>query len=401
METIKQEVSYSALVLCGFVVLTLCFVDSPILLELVKQQEHQMRQQERQTDLLEKLVDKKKTSTKYGSSLNEECVQTFSAPMIPGHLIQKYDTDCHFLSVLSLVREYTFKMADLVGEGKTAEVENVQPVSLKLFRAIILIVLSEYGELLRFECKGTSLSDTKYSTILTPPGKVVTVRGETDTTMLYCQIPIGLWEDKILGKDGTTPKEIGQGLAEVKGMGERFHLHNGAQAPKFCGVFTTGLTWAVTYRTYEDGSVLFSRTVPITTWNKEAHVPDENGLIIVTSLLLSSLHSAKKLIEIIDDRLRKTTSVKDDKDDGDSDGGVGGDGGGGGGDGGGDSGDGGDRGSVGKALSNSFSKMSTRKATTSGVKKSNRNGGRKRTPLGPINMNSIITFENMAKHNFL
>ena len=283
------------------------------------------------------------------------------------------------------------------------EVVFVQPYSFQLFREISLIVLSEYAEDLRFECKKSNHVDTKYTTTLqSQEGKIIKISGETDSTMLYCDISISTWEDKSLDKSAKTMKEIGQPLAEVKGMAELFKARVGREAPKFFGVLTTGLVWTMSSRVYSNGNVVFAKTSPINALNEQKNAIDDEGLNIITSFLLASLRSAEELIKIIDENGKRVlSSVKDypdtddlpDDDDGDDecDGNSGG-------------GNGGGNGGSGdvKAVSKSFSKMSTRSNTKSNSEKSEKSHGKLRTPITPINASSIISFENMNKRdNFL
>ena len=69
-----------------------------------------------------------------------------------------------------------------------------------------------------------------------------------------------------------------------------------------------------------------------------------------------------------------------------------------------DGGNGGGNGGSGdvKAVLKSFAKMSTRSNTKSNTETNEKSHGKQRTPLTPINANSIISFENMNKRdNFL
>jgi hypothetical protein len=345
---------------------------------------------------LQRLNEHQVKPSKNGSSLNTECVTCFGAVLIPKQHIQK-STDIHFDAVRQLILEFTSTMHDLYKEGKVAEVMCVQPISFKLFKDMSLIVLSEYKHNLRFENKASCHADTEYSTTLNPPGKIINISGETDGTMLYCDIPIKTWEDKELkALINLKPKEVGQPLAEIRGMGEIFKTRVGVHAPKFCGVLTTGLTWTMSFRTYLDGQVNYGRTELINTWNEQEKSPDTEGIDIVTSLLMTSLRSAEVLIKIINERNKKLSSCEEYYPDTDtwSDGSDADDGVSGGGNGGGGSGD---RDRVVKSVSNALSKMSTRNTTSKNS--SNKHG--KRTPLAPVNTNSIITFENMVKHDNL
>ena len=350
------------------------------------------------------LLESKKTSSKNGSEMNTECVKCFGAAVISQNIIPLcQDEDC-FDQVRQLVCEFTKNMIDSFKKGDVGEVQYVQPLSYALFRSISDIVLSNYTRDIKLENKKTNIVDTQYRTILrTPQGKYINVSGETDITMLYCGIPIETWEDKVLNmEDVTSPTTIGQPLAEVGGMGEKFKDMVGAQAPTFCGVLTTGLLWTMSFRIYSNGQILYKRTNPINacSWIENVPTPDDDGINIITSLLLTSLRKAEELIQIIDQRNKVIFSrwshcpdkdgwsEENDEDSDDSGGGNRGDG-------------GGDRDSVIKSVSNDLSKMTTRSTTKTRGEAKNGNSHGKRTPLSPINMNSIISIDNLAKHNSL
>jgi hypothetical protein len=124
---------------------------------------------------------RKESSVENRNSLTSKCVRCFNVTVTPAHIIPLCGADCNFTSVQKLVYEYT------------AEVNNVKPVSLELFKDICGIVMLEYVDLLWFEYKSTKMEDTKYSTILcTPSGKkFIHITGETDATMLYSNQDMG------------------------------------------------------------------------------------------------------------------------------------------------------------------------------------------------------------------
>jgi len=357
---------------------------------------------------VDKLLETKNVSSKDGSTLNAECVACFGAVLVSRKNIVIRSTDKCFDQVKELVRNYTTQMRDFYVAGVMDEVAVVQPHSFQLFREISLIVLSDYADDLRFECKKSNHVDTKYTTTLySSSGKIINISGETDSTMLYCGISISTWEDKSLDKSAKSVKEIGQPLAEVKGMAELFKARVGREAPKFFGVLTTGLVWTMSSRDYSNGNVTFANTDSINAWNEPKDAIDDEGLNIITSFLLASLRSAEVLIKIIDEKGKRImSSVEDypdtddlpDDDDGDNDGDNDGDDECDGNSGGGNGGGSGGSGDV-KAVLKSFSKMSTRSNTKSNTEKNEKSHGKRRTPLTPINASSIISFENMNKHD--
>ena len=386
----RSSIIFTMVLLLLLLLPILFLVDSPLL--------HQ---------ILDILVETKKTSSKNGSSLNQECVECFGSSLILKDSISMCLSDVCFDQVRVFVRTFTLKMHALFKDEKFAEVEYVQPLSFELFKESSLVVLSEYEPNVRFERKTFCVVDTKYSTTLNPSGKIVKVSGETDTTMLYCGVPIMTWEDKRLDKKASTIEEIGQPLAEISGMGEKFQTQVGVQAPKFCGVLTTGLIWTVSYRAYRrNGHIVFGNTVPISTWNEDRNALDDDGLDTVTSLLITSLRSTEVLIKIIDANNKKLSSVEEyvpdtddlpsgsDEDDDESGGGNGGGGGNG-------RGRSGVMEAVSKSLSNLSTPSATESATDSRVEEASKKCSSRRTPLAAIDMNSIVTFENMVKHDNL
>jgi hypothetical protein len=125
------------------------------------------------------------------------------------------------------------------------------------------------------------------------------VTGECDSTLLYGLIPVACWEDKNLTQKLTTPLEIGQAFAEVKGTSEIFKNSIRLAAPRFTGVLTSGLVWSLAIQEFRDGANLYTRTAPIETVI-DGTISDEN-VNIVASLLIYHLETIQVLMEMIDE----------------------------------------------------------------------------------------------------
>jgi hypothetical protein len=194
-------------------------------------------------------------------------------------------------------------MLSFLVDQKFDEVDYIQKESFQFFLKICRQYFpNNFQENITLVKKGpdSGPQGISYSTILrNNVDELTKVKGECDSTLLYGLIPVACWEDKNLTKTLTTPSEIGQAFAEVKGTSEIFKNSIRLTAPRFTGVLTSGLVWSLTIKEFRDGADLYTRTTPIETV-KNGTISNEN-VDIVASLLIYHLETIQVLMEMIDE----------------------------------------------------------------------------------------------------
>eukprot|EP00604_Paraphysomonas_vestita_P004441 CAMPEP_0174825186 /NCGR_PEP_ID=MMETSP1107-20130205/42519_1 /TAXON_ID=36770 /ORGANISM="Paraphysomonas vestita, Strain GFlagA" /LENGTH=447 /DNA_ID=CAMNT_0016056567 /DNA_START=2100 /DNA_END=3443 /DNA_ORIENTATION=- len=348
--------------------------------------------------------------SKDGSKLSTECVNYFKSIKIePAKIIPQ--PNLLFQLIKNEVMAHSTNMINLRRANQVDEVTYVQPNSFRFFQKICQIYLFEYQNEIELVNKTTNIGLTSYTTILAcDNGEIFYVNGQTDSTLLYCGIPIATWEDKNLKLTLDSTTEIGQALVEVKANSEYFKGSIGLPPPRFTGILTNGLVWSLVIQSYstESGKPLYTRTLPISIYSK-----DETSTIItiveenvntVTSLLIYHLQTIQSLIHFVDlhnQKINNTPNLtfpenqNDDQEDHDDDDEENNDD---------------DKVQGKKSLKKAFQAISISSSgenKTSKNKDENKNqkssgkksGKNKRNSLQPLNSNSMLTHENMYQHN--
>ena len=191
------------------------------------------------------------------------------------------------------------------------EVRYVQPRSLVLLQKFFQMIFPEYFQELLFcrkakKIDGGEFSMTKYNTTagLFSNDTSYIITGEVDISVCYFGVCIFVWEDKSLDKSLLPAVEKGEIVVEVKGFGEKFKEFTKYEARRFCGVETTGLVWRFCFRNFvpEDGSFVYVLTQPHS-------VSDESDTKIVSDVLIHCISGCADLIDDMNKRFRKVTSI--------------------------------------------------------------------------------------------
>ena len=159
--------------------------------------------------------------TKQGSALSSIDEEAFNAPLFLPTRIEPAPSEKHEAIKEELIK-FTNKMMKLLQENKCDEVQFVQPNTFQFYREICRLYLSDYD--LRLVNRSIDQTSTEYSTTMycTDNEEMVKIKGETDSTLLYCGVPVATWEDKRLDFDLLRHSARAQALAEVKGNSQRF-----------------------------------------------------------------------------------------------------------------------------------------------------------------------------------
>lgn len=245
-------------------------------------------------DLLEGMITTKRTRN--GSQLTKNCVKTFNPITIPTDKLLSSEV----VEITNILTMHIADMKLLKEQGNIDEVRYVQPKSKELVTTILSFYFPHVLSKIIVASKTEEYEKTQYATVLiADDGEKIPVKGETDITILYCGVPVAVWEDKNLNKELKTPDEIGQSLAETKANAMTFVKSISLEAPTFCGILSTGLLWSLTTRRYHEGLENYFCTEPTSDLDKAAgllvqYLRSIQGLMLlvdksIESLLLSAL----------------------------------------------------------------------------------------------------------------
>jgi hypothetical protein len=264
----------------------------------------------------------KSRNSKKGSELTSECVESFNFSSIPPSIITPIPSDKRQAVKEQLIL-LTNKMIGFYEENNFDEKLFVQPNTFNFLQTICELYLPSYLPGLRLVKKATDKVKTEYfADLFCADGKIIHVSGETDSTLLYWDIPVAIWEDKNLTFDLSTRSAIGQGLVEVMGTSRRCREFVQLPLDRYTGILTTGLVWSLII---QSKGTQYITTVPIATYKKVndiSYLVDDDNIEIVTSLLIYHLQAIKTcVLKIVESHALVTQCVvpilPDDPDNGD------------------------------------------------------------------------------------
>jgi hypothetical protein len=270
---------------------------------------------------LQAQMQKKKRSL-FGSQMTENCVACFhqmAQTCKQTAEADEFDQD-KLIKIRALIQTYSESMKTLFERKKFAEMGKgqVQELSFALFKSVCEAYFPpRVLENFEFHNKSTCVQKTQYTTVLMEEdGGLIYVRGQTDSTLYYCDVPVATWEDKKLTLGLQTPAEIGQALVEVRAFGESF-AKTARQIPLiFSGILTSGLAWSLFLRSYKDYDYSYTRTIPVSTYNATTKLIIPENINAVAILMMKHLDAISRLIDLVDKerkaRNRPSVDVGDD-----------------------------------------------------------------------------------------
>jgi hypothetical protein len=168
-------------------------------------------------------------------------------------ILEETSSDEHLLPCSELLEKYSIQMRNQKMCNQIDEVRHVQPLSRNLIRDLFKVIIpDQYNDLVFVFGEKPN---TKYHTsIQLDANEWVDVSGKSDISVYYLNVCIFVWEDNRLDSILNTPKEKCQITVEVKGFAEDFKSSIGVEAPRFCGVETSGLVWSFCTRYFRNGN---------------------------------------------------------------------------------------------------------------------------------------------------
>ncbi len=108
-----------------------------------------------------------------------------------------------------------------------------------------------------------SKGDTTHShvNLIDGDGNIRPVNGETDSTLYYKGVPVGVWEDKNFDFQLANTAELAQAFAEVHYSAEEISKR---VSLRLCsGILTSGLNWTFILNSCRKGNIIHDRTIPV------------------------------------------------------------------------------------------------------------------------------------------
>jgi hypothetical protein len=249
---------------------------------------------------------KRKKSFLVRSQMTKTCVACFHErtarwkDIVEGH---QFDQD-KLLQIRARIQRYSDSMKNFYETSNRAEVgeDQLQRQSFTFFRS----VCEEYFppgvfENFEFYNKWNNKYKTKYRTILIEDdGGLISVIGETDSTLYYCNVPLATWEDTNRTLSLQTSAEVGQALVEVKAFGELFTRTIREIPLIFSGILTSGLVWSLFLRTYGEDDFSYTRTIPISTYDATTKSIIPEKIEEVALLFMRHLSVISHLVSMVD-----------------------------------------------------------------------------------------------------
>lgn len=146
---------------------------------------------------------------------------------------------------------------------KVDEVRDIQPKSFLFIKNILNAVFPGESVMIDIARKGQSscFSDTKFTTDLETRNGIVTIRGETDMTLLYREVPICVFEAINISVSSVfSSANIAQIGVETKAASEQYKSIVGHEPAVFEGIMTSGCRWVFVRRFFHNGGWSHRRT---------------------------------------------------------------------------------------------------------------------------------------------
>jgi hypothetical protein len=245
-------------------------------------------------------------SERSGSKLSRNHLKCFGVVGQPeaSQLLLVPDPDPHSVEVEAKVRGLAQGLIELylLKNTKADEVEDIQPLTFDFFEKTCQLYFSDIWNrgLMHLAKKGTS-DHTRYHVNLIDDGGIIhPVKGETDSTLWYKGVPVGVWEDKNFNFQLTDTAEVAQALAEVHYSAGVISERIGKQVGLCSGILTSGLNWTLMMKSYVKGKIIHNRTIPISLIDTSQTPPVVTNVDGVTKLVLFHLQVIQSNINLIE-----------------------------------------------------------------------------------------------------
>jgi hypothetical protein len=255
----------------------------------------------------------KAQSEKSGSNLSRDHLRCFGAIGTPrvSQLKLSPDPDPHSDEVAAKVKELAQRIMDLyLKDTKADEVKDIQPLTFDFFEKTCKLYFPDLWnrEDMCLAKKSTGDATHYHVNLVGDDGHIHPVSGETDSTLYYKGIPVGVWEDKNFDFQLTNTAEVAQAFAEVHYSAGEISKRVSQQLGLCSGILTSGLNWTLMIKSCHRGNIIHDRTIPISLIDTSQTPPVETNVDNVTKLLLFHLQVIQSNIQLIETSFSKRSS---------------------------------------------------------------------------------------------
>lgn len=256
-----------------------------------------------------------KVQSKCGSTLGDTEVACFpmdellitNLPDLVASITPSSD-DCEY--VRKEVLTYTQTMMENAKQGKVQENMYIQPPTFSLIKKLVTHFLPNSG----VECSNGVVEITYTTQLLTSKG-LMTVNGQTDLVITTGGVPVGNIEVKNLNNKCSTSKELGEILAEDKGLAKQHRECIGIEPRLFPSVLVSGMRWVFVDRSFDGAGERYLVFPVLETFNEVAdrglneYSVNEPNVLMVSRLLIRMIHAIKLLMKAAGKMRNKTFNV--------------------------------------------------------------------------------------------
>jgi hypothetical protein len=255
----------------------------------------------------------KAQSERSGSKLSRDHLRCFGtiATRAIANLPLSPDPDPHSDGVAAKVADLAQRLIDLykLKSTRADEVDDIQPLTFDFFEQTCQLYFPDLWNRGDMFLRKKSTGDTYYHVnLIDESGHIHPVNGETDSTLYYQGIPVGVWEDKNFKLELTNVSEVAQAFAELHYSAGEISKRVSQQLGLCSGILTSGLNWTLMIKSCRKGNILHDRTIPIRLIDTSQTPPVATNVDEVTKLVLFHLQAIQANIRLIDTSVSKSLS---------------------------------------------------------------------------------------------
>jgi hypothetical protein len=247
-------------------------------------------------------------SAKSGSNLSIDHLLCFGIIGIPdaSQLLLYPDPDPRYDEVEAKVRELAQRLIELylLKNTNADEVEDIQPLTFDFFEKTCQLYFPDLWNTPKMKLvkknRGDDGVDTYYHVnLIDDDGMIHPVNGETDSTLYFQGLPVGVWEDKTFDSQLTNTAEVAQAFTQVHYTAGVISKRIEHQLGICSGILTSGLNWTLIIKSSVKGNIIHNRTRPISLIDTSQTPPVETNVDVVTRLVLFHLQVIQSNIQLL------------------------------------------------------------------------------------------------------
>jgi hypothetical protein len=250
----------------------------------------------------------KAQSERSGSKLSTNHLKCFGtiATLEISELTLSPDPDPHSDGVAAKVADLALRLIALykLKSTRADEVDDIQPLTFDFFEKTCQLYFPDLWNrgVMSLRKKNTD-GDTYYHVnLIDESGHIHPVNGETDSTLYYKGIPVGVWKNKNFSfkmTNYTNAPEVAQAFAELQYSAGEISKRISQQLRLCSGILTSGLNWTLMIKSCRKGNILHDRTIPICLIDTSQTPPVATNVDEVTKLVLFHLQVIQANIRLL------------------------------------------------------------------------------------------------------